>query len=644
MTGRAPPGGSDVTGRAPPGGSEMAEAAGVGQETSAAVGARGKPAIFREDPPTPATSLRGAGLVFALALAARLAVVAWAAGRIPPVADGSFYHTIATRIAEGLGYTWLWPDGAVTYAGHYPVGYPALVGAAYWIAGPSPPAAMLLHALLGALAAVAAYSLAGRAGGRRAAAIAGGLVALHPGLLAYTPAMMTEGVTAALVAAAAWAAMGGGGRHGDAARELPDEKTPAAPPEIALQRGDVAWLCAALAGAIVGVATLVRPQSLVLAPIFGWLASRGIARVMGSRVEARRIARGTGLVAEARGIARVTARGAGRRLAMAGLATIAALAVCAPWTARNCVRMKTCALVSYNGGWNLLIGADDASTGAWAEIKVPAECREVWDEAAKDACFGAAARRYIAEHPGRWLALAPKKLAATFDYAGAGGWYLHAANPVAFPARAKTAIGVIETVFERLMLILALLATGRGAALEMRSWRAGLPRRAWSSWRAWWRVWSSRRAWSSWRGWFSPRAWSSWRAGMVLATVAAGLVGAVTLHAWIAYVALGVALLGAAPQMSAEAAAGAETAAGAEAAVGPEVAAGAGEGAILPAAAAAVILSLAGTHAVFFGAGRYSLVAFPFVTAVAALAIARLPASVAPKRARNEAAGAGGAE
>ena len=59
---------------------------------------------------------------------------------------------------------------------------------------------------LGALAAVAAYSLAGRAGGRRAAVAAGALVALHPGLLAYTPAMMTEGVTAALVACAACAA------------------------------------------------------------------------------------------------------------------------------------------------------------------------------------------------------------------------------------------------------------------------------------------------------------------------------------------------------------------------------------------------------------------------------------------------------
>src|SRR5256885_7855973 len=46
-----------------------------------------------------------------------------------------FYHAVATRIARGAGYTWAWPDGVVTYAAHYPVGYPALLGAAYAVFG-----------------------------------------------------------------------------------------------------------------------------------------------------------------------------------------------------------------------------------------------------------------------------------------------------------------------------------------------------------------------------------------------------------------------------------------------------------------------------------------------------------------------------
>ncbi|MFO0592257.1 MAG: hypothetical protein U0441_32230 [Polyangiaceae bacterium] len=506
-------------------------------------------------PSGPGASRRGAALVFALALAARLAVVAWAAGRIPPVADGTFYHTIAGRIANGLGYTWLWPDGAVTYAGHYPVGYPALVGAAYAVLGPYPPAAMLVNALLGALAAVAAYALAGRAGGRRVAGIAGVLVALHPGLLAYTPAMMTEGVTAALVTCAAWAALGRADRSAEPGARPRAERSPMAGAVVRSERSLIARAVvrAVIAGLVVGVATLVRPQSLVLAPIVGWLATWTI-----DAASARRAAM--------------------RRIAIAAVATIAALAVCAPWTARNCVRMKRCALVSYNGGWNLLIGADDAATGTWSEIKVPPECREVFDEAEKDVCFGAAARRYIAEHPSKWLALAPKKLAATFDYAGAGGWYLHAANPAAFSDGAKTASGAIETVFERVALILALLAAAR-------------------------EPWRRRRAWAD-------RA--------TLAVIAIGLIFSPILNVWIAYAALAAALSAAAFRSW----------------PGPR--------ALLPGSAAAVIASLLVTHAVFFGAGRYSLVAFPLVTAAAALAFA--PRSKEPAEAGNDATSARGAE
>lgn len=484
----------------------------------------------------------GAGLVFVLALAARLAVVAWAASRIPPTADGTFYHTIAGRIARGLGYTWLWPDGAVTNAGHYPIGYPALVGAAYALAGPHPAAAMLVNALLGSLAAVAAYRLVERAGGRRAALAAGVLVALHPALLAYTPALMTEGVTASLVACAAWAA--------------------SATAQAA--RPGRTWWWVVLTGVIVGAATLVRPQSLVLAPVFGWLA----AGARSSRSRSRLF-----------------------RVGSAAVALAAALAVCAPWTARNCLQMKRCALVSHNGGWNLLIGTNEKGNGSWAELVAPPECREVFDEAEKDVCFGAAARRVIAEKPGPWLALAPKKLAATFDYAGAGGWYLHAANGAAFPERAKVALGAVETVFERVVLVAALLVSVRAPLAAVRARRrTGRP---------------------------APRIRA--RDLVALGLALAGVLSAFLLHAWVGYVALGVLLLAVTP---AEPVAPAEPV---EPVAEPAVASpdGVPDRTVLFGATAAVLLSLAGTHAVFFGAGRYSLVAFPFVTAVAAVVFAR---------------------
>ena len=51
-----------------------------------------------------------------VAFVARAAVVLWAGGQFPPSADGVYYHAIAVRVSQGLGSTWLWPDGKITYA------------------------------------------------------------------------------------------------------------------------------------------------------------------------------------------------------------------------------------------------------------------------------------------------------------------------------------------------------------------------------------------------------------------------------------------------------------------------------------------------------------------------------------------------
>ena len=44
----------------------------------------------------------------------------------------------------------------------------------------------------------------------------------------------------------------------------------------------------------------------------------------------------------------------------------------------------------------------------------------------------------------------------TFDYFGAGPWYLHEANPAAFDDRAKTMLGAVETLASALVLLFAL--------------------------------------------------------------------------------------------------------------------------------------------------------------------------------------------
>lgn len=360
-------------------------------------------------------------VVGVVAFVARWFVVVWAANRIPPTADGTYYHTLATRIADGHGYTWLWPDGAVTYAAHYPVGYPALVAAPYALFGAKPIVAMAINALVGIAAALAVHDMLVRSTSRGLAFAGGIAMALHPALLPYTAALMTEGVTASLLVIATGCA--------DRAR-------------IAARTGPRGFIVAA--GVVIGIATLVRPQCLVFAPVLGFLAVPPDAPLA-------------------------------RRASFAAGVTVLALAICAPWTARNCQKMDRCALVSVNGGWNLAIGTQ-TNDGGWAPIDVPDACKSVFQEAAKDTCFAAEARAAILAHPGAWLARAPAKLRATFDYLGAAPWYLHTANASAFPYRAKLVLGGLETAVVRLLLASAIASAMRapGAARRARLFLGGV--------------------------------------------------------------------------------------------------------------------------------------------------------------------------
>jgi hypothetical protein len=352
--------------------------------------------------------------LLALGVAARLLVALAAGDRFQPVADGTFFHLHAARLAEGLGYTIADGDSARPVA-HYPVGYPAVLSAAYRLLGPGPGSGAWLNAVVGAVAAWALLS-ASRGfdeGARARLALA---FALSPALVIYTPALMTEGFTAAL-----YALVFAGALWSTSAR-----------------RGVVA-LGSALFGVAAGLAVLVRPQSVL------WVASALLLLVVLQRT---------------------------RRAAVAAAASGAiALAVVIPWTARNCAVMDRCVLVSANDGWNLLIGTNPAADGTWAEVIVPPECEALSGEGAVNACFARAARHEISQRPLEWLALAPRKLSRTFDYAGAGPWYLHASNPSLFPFEAKVATGALETLVTRGTLLVALWGLLRS------TWPSVRPRR-----------------------------------------------------------------------------------------------------------------------------------------------------------------------
>lgn len=331
-----------------------------------------------------------------VALLPRLFVaVAWSR---EPVWDGHYYHFGATRIAAGLGYS-----EDVLIAGqpvwkpwcHYPVGLSGFLGLLYKVFGSGNVVAPVVNAVLGALTVLVVHRLARHYLSESRARIAAAIAALHPGLIAYSAVVMTEPLAAFLLTSAALVAALFGPR----------------------------WLGAVLSGLVLGLATLVRPSTLLAAPLLA---------LMGPRPWWRALAR-------------------------AALASLLALVVVAPWTLRNCRVMDGCALVSTNGGWNLAIGAISDS-GRFDTLRAADGCPIVTGQVQQDRCWGAVGRASIAKDPLRWLGLIPKKLGHTYDHESFAIEYLREADPAAWPEARRVAGRGLLTLFHRLLLVAAALS------------------------------------------------------------------------------------------------------------------------------------------------------------------------------------------
>jgi 4-amino-4-deoxy-L-arabinose transferase-like glycosyltransferase len=334
--------------------------------------------------------------VFVTALLPRLFVaIAWAK---EPVWDGHYYHFGAERIARGLGYSedvlvhglTLWKPWV-----HYPVGYSGFLALFYRIFGAELVVAPVVNALTGALLVAVVHRVARYYLSRDRARVAAGLTAIHPGLIAYCAAVMTEPLAALLMLGAALAALHFRGR----------------------------WQAILYAGVLLGLATLVRPSSWVAAPLLILIQPRPVLRA--------------GL----------------RALAISVVSVLVVL----PWTLRNCARLDGCALVSTNGGWNLAIGAI-TETGRFQTLHGSDGCPIVTGQVQQDRCWGEVGRAKIAANPGHWLGLAPLKLAQTFDHESFAIEYLHEADPDSWPEPRRVAARELLTAFHRALLVLAALS------------------------------------------------------------------------------------------------------------------------------------------------------------------------------------------
>ena len=337
--------------------------------------------------------------VFLSALLPRLFVaIAWAK---EPVWDGHYYHFGAERIARGLGYSedvlshghLLWKPWV-----HYPVGYSALLGFFYRIFGAELVIAPVINALTGALLVAVVHRLARYYLRSDRARVAAGLCAMHPGLIAYSAVVMTEPLAALLLLSAGLCALHFRGR----------------------------WQAIVFAGALLGLATLVRPASLLAAPLLIFTQQRP----------------------------------AWQAALRAAAASAIALAVVFPWTLRNCQRLDGCVLVSTNGGWNLAIGAL-TETGRFQTLRAADGCPIVTGQVQQDRCWEEVGRAKIAADPWRWLSKAPLKLAQTFDHESFAIEYLHEADPSSWPEGRRVAARELLTAFHRLLLALAALCVVR---------------------------------------------------------------------------------------------------------------------------------------------------------------------------------------
>jgi 4-amino-4-deoxy-L-arabinose transferase-like glycosyltransferase len=371
--------------------------------------------------PSPSASVwtpeprRSLGIVAAIAFVVRIAVALGAGNRFPPAHDGVRYFALAARLAEGQGYTWVWPNGSVTPVAHYPIGYPALLASTFHVLGATPRSASLLNAALGTAVTACVFVAVAAVASHRAARIAGLGVALHPGLVVFTPCIMSEGAFTAALSVAAVAAIRAACRRD----------------------GRLPWIARGLAGLALGGAILVRPQAVLFVPVFAWIAASG-----------------------------VTSRA--RRLVVIAVVSVLAIGVCVPWTVRNGRVLGRYALVSMNGGWNLLIGAQPGATGGWQAVRVPPSCEGVFGEAETDRCFGVEATRFIVRAPLRWILLARRKLAITFDCGAIGGYYLFLSNRALFPWSAVLAAAGLETLVERAALFACLVGEGRRPGAQKR--------------------------------------------------------------------------------------------------------------------------------------------------------------------------------
>ena len=290
---------------------------------------------------------------------------------ITPTSDADFYYTRAVSLADDLGY--LTNKGQPT--AYWPPGWSIALSVAFRAFGSSVAVVGLFNLACAALSGWLVLDLGRRLFGSELAARTGLLLlALYPNNAAYVPLALTEVFYTTLLLGACWLLIGRSGSSGPG------------------------WLRLAAAGVVMGAATLVKAQTLIVVPLvlgIGVLqAPRFWQAIPGAALRATLV------------------------IAVAAL-------VIAPWTLRNHRELGAWVAVSTNGGITLLTGNNDSANGGFTPadsailaLNARIELSELeYDAEAKRLGF-----EWIKANPGRFAALMPLKFLRLWAPDGEAIW------------------------------------------------------------------------------------------------------------------------------------------------------------------------------------------------------------------------------
>lgn len=288
-----------------------------------------------------------AGVAFVLRLIFVLAVTRATFATSDPLQ----YHTIASNIADGNGYTG--PDGIAT--AQWPPAWPVALSFVYRIFGPDPQAGEIFNVILGAATVPLLYLTALRALGRREAIFCGVFLALMPGQIFITDVLLSETFFTLLLVG--FLAL------------------------LVLAPRDKLWTLIAL-GLVAGIATLTRGEgaALVVVAIVVWW------REIPWRVLLRRLA-----------------------IVVAGMAVLIV-----PWTIRNAAELHAFVPLGDNGGSTFWSGHNPRADGgptypSAADIAPIQKFKNPQREVELSALLQRKGLDWAIAHPLRELQLIPEK-------------------------------------------------------------------------------------------------------------------------------------------------------------------------------------------------------------------------------------------